>query len=87
MKLLARFIISNQSFLCKRILKCNFQGTAPIAGLMETSSDSDDSEHGNNDLADLSRVERLFFTGVLDELKISISYSSQVRMVWFLDIL
>ncbi|XP_073134921.1 uncharacterized protein [Henckelia pumila] len=52
-------------------------GTAPIAGLMETSSDSDDSELGNNDLADLSRMEKLFFTGVLDELKISFSYSSQ----------
>ncbi|XP_075505709.1 uncharacterized protein LOC142542773 isoform X1 [Primulina tabacum] len=52
-------------------------GTAPITRLMETSSDSDDSEHGNNNLADLSRVEKLFFTGVLDELKISFSYSSQ----------
>lgn len=35
--------------------------------------------HGKNDAVDLIKMERLFITGVLDELKLCFSYSDQVR--------
>ncbi|KAK3008800.1 hypothetical protein RJ639_013898 [Escallonia herrerae] len=52
--------------------------SAPITGLSETS-DSEDSEAElvpNHD-KDLSKMERLFITGVLDELKICFNYDTQ----------
>ncbi|KAK7309084.1 hypothetical protein RJT34_05549 [Clitoria ternatea] len=53
--------------------------TAPISGLSETSSDHDDteSEHDNQGVIDVGIAERLFVTGVLDELKVCFSYSYQ----------
>ncbi|KAL2348225.1 hypothetical protein Fmac_002225 [Flemingia macrophylla] len=56
--------------------------TAPISGLSETSSDHDDteSEHDNQGVTDVGIAERLFVTGVLDELKICFSYSCQVEV-------
>ncbi|KAL8053513.1 hypothetical protein ABFS82_05G077000 [Erythranthe guttata] len=51
-------------------------GTTPIAGLIENLSDSEDSEIDNRDSTDSSTTEKLFLTGVLDELKISFSYSN-----------
>ncbi|CAL0314336.1 unnamed protein product [Lupinus luteus] len=44
---------------------------ASISGLSETSSDHDDTEleHDNQDVLDIAIAERLFVTGVLDELK------------------
>ena len=65
------------------------QDSAPIAGLSETSSDPDDNELELDDqgVVDISMAERLFVTGVLDELKVSFSYSYQVRPLvtdyWF----
>lgn len=56
------------------------QGTAPITGLIETLSDSEDSEFNNHDSTDSSTSEKLFLTGLLDELKISFSYNSQVSI-------
>ncbi|KAA8522113.1 hypothetical protein F0562_012573 [Nyssa sinensis] len=55
-------------------------GSAPITGLSETSSDAGDSETetvGNHDVMDLSKMERVFITGVLDELKICFDYNRQ----------
>lgn len=57
------------------------QGSAPITGLSETSSDSEDSEVGgveSQELMDFSKIEKVFFTGALDELKIRFNYSSHV---------
>ncbi|KAL5551261.1 hypothetical protein UlMin_001437, partial [Ulmus minor] len=51
-------------------------GSAPIS-LSETSSDAEDSEIEANDAIDLLNIERIFVTGVLDELKVSFSYSHQ----------
>lgn len=59
------------------------QGTAPITGLSETSSDSEDSERETNknpDAFEILKIERVFITGALDELKIFFNYSHQV--VW-----
>ncbi|KAE9596742.1 putative vacuolar protein sorting-associated protein [Lupinus albus] len=52
---------------------------ASISGLSETSSDHDDTEleHDNHDVLDVAIAERLFVTGVLDELKVCFSYSYQ----------
>ncbi|OIV92802.1 hypothetical protein TanjilG_00936 [Lupinus angustifolius] len=52
---------------------------ASISGLSETSSDHDDTEleHDNQDVLDVAIAERLFVTGVLDELKVCFSYSYQ----------
>ncbi|XP_037495569.1 uncharacterized protein LOC105636609 isoform X2 [Jatropha curcas] len=55
-------------------------GFAPIAALSETSSDADDSEMEVNDNVDAShllRMENIFLTGVLDELKICFNYNHQ----------
>ncbi|KAL2987622.1 hypothetical protein AAZX31_11G038900 [Glycine max] len=53
--------------------------TAPISGLSETSSDHEDTEpeQDNHGMIDVGIAERLFVTGVLDELKICFSYSYQ----------
>ncbi|XP_068305501.1 uncharacterized protein [Pyrus communis] len=55
-------------------------GSAPVTSLTETSSESEDSVtelNSNEDPVDLSKMERAFITGVLDELKVCFSYSSQ----------
>ncbi|PWA96948.1 pleckstrin (PH) domain superfamily protein [Artemisia annua] len=55
-------------------------GSAPITGLSETSSESDDSEVEEVqrlDMKDVSKAEKLFITGVLDELKLCFNYSTQ----------
>nr|XP_043638921.1 uncharacterized protein LOC122610015 [Erigeron canadensis] len=55
-------------------------GSAPITGLSETSSESEDSEvEGVQklDTKDVSKAEKLFVTGVLDELKVCFNYSTQ----------
>lgn len=54
-------------------------GSAPITGLSESSSESEDYEadHAGNDVIDLSQMESLFLTGVLDELKMSFNYSHE----------
>ncbi|XP_027361593.1 uncharacterized protein LOC113869468 [Abrus precatorius] len=53
--------------------------TAPISGLSETSSDNDDTEteHDNQGVIDVGISEKLFVTGVLDELKVCFSYCYQ----------
>lgn len=54
------------------------QGSAPITGFSETSSDSEDSEVGHverQELIDFSKIEKVFFTGALDELRICFNYS------------
>ncbi|XP_042024109.1 uncharacterized protein LOC121771392 [Salvia splendens] len=51
--------------------------SAPISGLIETLSDSEGSETSDQDLTDSSAIENFFLTGLLDELKISFSYSDQ----------
>ncbi|CAI9095544.1 OLC1v1031527C1 [Oldenlandia corymbosa var. corymbosa] len=54
-------------------------GSAPITGLSETSSDTD-SENDRLDDEDLihsSVMEKVFLTGVLDELKICFHYNSK----------
>lgn len=59
------------------------QGAAPITSLSETSSEQEDSEAefgDNRDAIDVLNTERLFVAGVLDELKISFSYSYQVSL-------
>lgn len=58
------------------------QGSAPITGLSESSSESEDYEadHAGNDIIDLSQMESLYLTGVLDELKMSFNYSHEVSM-------
>lgn len=65
------------------MMGCGFvQGSAPITGLSESSSESEDYEadHAGNDVIDLSQMESLFLTGVLDELKMSFNYSHEVSM-------
>ncbi|OVA12725.1 Pleckstrin homology domain [Macleaya cordata] len=56
-------------------------GSAPITTSMsDTSSDSGDTEAefvGNSNVMDLMDMERVFITGVLDELKICFSYNHQ----------
>ena len=61
------------------------QNTAPISGLSETSSDHEDTEpeQDNHGMFDVGIAERLFVTGVLDELKICFSYSYQVSLLPF----
>nr|XP_027080056.1 uncharacterized protein LOC113703042 isoform X2 [Coffea arabica] len=54
--------------------------SAPITGVLETSSDSEDSEVervDNQDLLDSSKMEKVFLIGVLDELKIRFNYNCQ----------
>lgn len=53
------------------------QAAASISGLVETLSDSE-SDLSNQDLTDSSTTDNFFLTGLLDELKISFSYSDQV---------
>ncbi|KAL8529518.1 hypothetical protein ACS0TY_006808 [Phlomoides rotata] len=74
-----------QSYLQGAIYRAS--GTAPITGLTGTLSDSEDSENNNHELTDSSRAEKLFLTGLLDELKISITYSSQQDNLSFLEML
>lgn len=60
--------------------KYSASGTAPITGLSETSSDSEDSEreaNKNPDAFEILKIERVFITGALDELKIFFNYSHQ----------
>ncbi|CAK7336101.1 unnamed protein product [Dovyalis caffra] len=55
-------------------------GPDPITTLSETSSDPEDSETERNDNTDASNIlkmERLFITGALDELKICFNYNHQ----------
>ncbi|XP_059641926.1 uncharacterized protein LOC132283907 [Cornus florida] len=54
-------------------------GSAPVTGLSETSSDADDSETeiANREVTDMSKMERMFIAGELDELKICFSYNGQ----------
>ncbi|WCJ20748.1 hypothetical protein M5689_002962 [Euphorbia peplus] len=57
--------------------------SAPITSLSESSSDADDSEvepNDNLDSSDVLKMERLFLTGDLDELKISFNYNHQHDM-------
>lgn len=59
------------------------QGSAPITGLSESSSESEDYEadHADNqDLMDLSKMESLYLTGILDELKMCFNYSPEVSI-------
>ncbi|XP_062073801.1 uncharacterized protein LOC133778015 isoform X2 [Humulus lupulus] len=54
--------------------------SAPITTLSETSSDADDSEielDDKNKAIGLLEMEKIFITGVLDELKVCFSYSDQ----------
>ncbi|KAM7253783.1 hypothetical protein ACFE04_031465 [Oxalis oulophora] len=54
--------------------------SAPITGLSDTSSDPEDSEKelsDQNDVMNLFNMERVFITGMLDELKISVNYSHE----------
>ncbi|XP_050141691.1 uncharacterized protein LOC126617690 [Malus sylvestris] len=55
-------------------------GSAPVTSLTETSSESEDSVielNSSEDLVDISKMERAFITGVLDELKVCFSCSCQ----------
>ncbi|GAB4857735.1 hypothetical protein Ancab_015642 [Ancistrocladus abbreviatus] len=55
-------------------------GLAPITTLSETSSDAEDSDTeiaDGNDAIDTIKMEKIFITGVLDELKICFGYSKQ----------
>ena len=56
------------------------QASAPILGLSETSSNSEDSEiePDESDGTMDSSIERVFLTGSLDELKVCFSSSNQV---------
>lgn len=54
------------------------QVAAPISGLIETLSDREGSEISNQESTDSSTMENFFLTGLLDELKISFSYSGLV---------
>lgn len=66
------------------------QGSAPISGLSESSADSEESEAeltDNRELTDLSKLENIFITGVLDELKLSFNYNSQVGIERVLEFL
>lgn len=63
------------------------QGAAPISSLSETSSDSENSEvelTDNHDAIGISKIEKVFITGALDELKICFNYSQQVAWNIFL---
>lgn len=62
------------------------QGSAPITSLSETSSDAEDSEMelNDNDVVNILKMERVFVTGVLDELKVCFSYGSQVSLSYIL---
>lgn len=63
------------------------QGSAPITSLSETSSDAEDSEieqNDNDEIVNILKMERVFVTGVLDELKICFSYSCQVSLSYIL---
>jgi hypothetical protein len=62
------------------------QGTAPITSLSETSSDPENLEaelSDKHDVIEIMNLERLFVTGVLDELKVCFSYSKQVCLGYF----
>ncbi|KAF8380627.1 hypothetical protein HHK36_028116 [Tetracentron sinense] len=53
-------------------------GSAPITSLSETSSESEDTDaeiFESSNVMDLWRMETVFITGVLDELKICFSYN------------
>jgi len=59
------------------------QGSAPITTISETSSDPEDSETELNDSGEASNIlkmERIFITGALDELKICFNYNRQVSL-------
>ncbi|KAL9231233.1 hypothetical protein vseg_006486 [Gypsophila vaccaria] len=51
--------------------------SAPITTLSESSSDAEDSESLNAELGHATNAEKIFITGVLDELKVSFSYNQQ----------
>ncbi|TYI15495.1 hypothetical protein ES332_A08G190100v1 [Gossypium tomentosum] len=51
--------------------------SAPITSLSETSSDSETEPNDKHDTVDLAKIESVFITGVLDELKISFSYNHE----------
>ncbi|XWS49634.1 hypothetical protein CRYUN_Cryun12cG0020000 [Craigia yunnanensis] len=51
--------------------------SAPITSLSATSSDSETEPNDKHDTTDLARLESVFITGVLDELKISFTYNHQ----------
>lgn len=64
-------------------------GSAPITTLSETSSDPEDSETELNDSGEASNIlkmERIFITGALDELKICFNYNRQ-RDLSFVNVL
>ncbi|GER35434.1 pleckstrin homology (PH) domain-containing protein [Striga asiatica] len=64
-----------QSYLQGAIYRAS--GTATLTGLIETLSNSESSEPSCHDSTNsLMTTEKLFLTGVLDELKISFSYCS-----------
>ncbi|XP_051144600.1 uncharacterized protein LOC127260739 isoform X2 [Andrographis paniculata] len=63
-----------QSYLQGAIYRAS--ATSSVASLIPASSDSEDSQTENLDSLDPSQKETLFLTGILDELKISFSYSS-----------
>ncbi|GFP96481.1 vacuolar protein sorting-associated protein 13c [Phtheirospermum japonicum] len=63
-----------QSYLQGAIYRAS--ATAPVTGLVETLSDSEDFEANSHDSTNSSVTETLFLIGVLDELKISFSYCS-----------
>ncbi|XP_022737877.1 uncharacterized protein LOC111290709 isoform X2 [Durio zibethinus] len=52
-------------------------GSAPITSLSESSLDSETEPNDKHDTTDLSKIESVFITGVLDELKICFSYNHQ----------
>ncbi|KAK4844286.1 hypothetical protein QYF36_018501 [Acer negundo] len=54
-------------------------GSAPITTLSEASSDPDSETelNDNHDAIDVSKIERVFLTGALDELKVCFNYSHQ----------
>lgn len=62
----------------KALTLVHMQGSAAFTGLSETSSDADDSDIELDDHIDA--LERIFITGVLDELKVCFSYSNQVHV-------
>ncbi|KAF6135499.1 hypothetical protein GIB67_015352 [Kingdonia uniflora] len=75
------FVIYNSLTDHHSMDKCD-EGAAPITALSETSSDSGDSELeyvDNSDSMNLVTMEKVFVTGVLDELKICFSYNNGVN--------
>ncbi|XP_048140983.1 uncharacterized protein LOC115736923 isoform X3 [Rhodamnia argentea] len=60
-------------------------GSAPIVGLSESSSEHEDSEKGDYNSQDTG-VEKVFITGILDELKICFYYNQQ-RVQGFMRVL